>query len=514
MGAAASDLDTIGVTVLRHVDATLSGAGIPVAQPEAAAAAGSPAPFEVNPSTVGQPATLFTYISSNGTATVFPNSVGAESGHADSVGGNLYGTTVGVAPQVSHVYNYEANYFFENIISVLSPPSIPARLVNQSFIFNGLTTAQDASVDQDYDNYAANNNTLFASGAGNGGPVSPAATCYNGLGVGVYGAGSSYGPSYDGRCKPDITAPGGATSFSTPYVAGGAAVLLQAANRGDGGANTSAAGDLRTLKALLLNGAVKTADWTNGPGIPLDARYGAGILNVFNSWHQLAGGQHAFVESTSNASGAPHPPGTSAANEPVLVGWDFNSITNARAGLNYNERVNHYYFNLNAYTGNTFTVTATLMWNRQRGQSAINDLNLFLYDMSTTNLVGVSTSAVDNVEHIVIPSLPKGRYDLQVLKNPTGQVSAAETYALAFEIFNLQLNITRTSNTINLTWPLAPAGFTLLSTTNLLAPAWVPVSAPVSLVGNQNVVSLPASGTQQYFRLSRPEGNSFSSVAF
>src|SRR5207248_2857450 len=118
----------------------------------------------------------------------------------------------------------------------------------------------ESYLNTNYDDYAAQYGTLFVSAVGNGDiPVAPPSTCFNGIGVGVYGGPSSAGPTDDGRCKPDIISPGGPpgtqTSFSTPFVSGAAAVLLQAANRGDGGGNTNAAGNARTLKALLLNGA-------------------------------------------------------------------------------------------------------------------------------------------------------------------------------------------------------------------------------------------------------------------
>jgi subtilisin family serine protease len=84
----------------------------------------------------------------------------------------------------------------------------------------------------------------------------PPAHRYNCISVGAYGGGSSIGPTLDnGRAKPDITAPAGETSFSTPHVAGAAAVLMQAGLRGDGGGDTNSAADIRTVKALLLNGA-------------------------------------------------------------------------------------------------------------------------------------------------------------------------------------------------------------------------------------------------------------------
>ena len=242
------------------------------------------------------------------------------------------------------------------------------------------------------------------------------------------------GPTLDnGRCKPDIMAPAGETSYSTPQVAGAAAVLMQAGLRGDGGIDTNAAADIRTVKALLLNGAIKPADWTNGPSSPLDARYGAGVLNVFNSYKQLAGGKHGYIVSTSVSIGGAHPPTGASGTVSTLSGWDFNTNTSSSSS----DGVNHYYFNAtNGVSNATFTATATLVWNRQRNQSAINNLNLFLYNAANSNLVAVSTSAVDNVEHLFVPKLAQGRYDLQVLKKGGTYVSASETYALAFEFFS------------------------------------------------------------------------------
>src|SRR5207248_7026795 len=135
------------------------------------------------------------------------------------------------------------------------------------------------------------------------------------------------------------------------------------------------------------------ADWTNSVTTPLDAHYGAGTLNLFNSWNQLKGGKHPFIESSSLVTGNPHPPGANTSNEPVLSGWDFNSITNSAS----HEKIYHYYFNLPG--SNSFTLTTTLVWQRQAGASIsqLNDLNLFLYNAANSNLVLSSTSAVDNV---------------------------------------------------------------------------------------------------------------------
>jgi hypothetical protein len=224
------------------------------------------------------------------------------------------------------------------------------------------------------------------------------------------------------------------------------------------------------------------------------------MLNLFNAWKQLSGGQWAFVESTTTGGGA-HPPGANTNNIASRVGWDQNSISTTPV----QDRINHYYLSLPAGAGGNFTLTATLTWLRQSGQTGVNDLNLFLYN-AASNLVAASTSVVDNVEHLFTPTLPPGRYDLQVLKRGSiGQVSSSETYALAFEFFNMLLGVSRSGGSAILSWPLAPAGFRLEMTTNLTpSSTWATVTVTPSISNNLNVVSLPAAGQPQFFRLQRP----------
>src|ERR1051326_4686144 len=154
---AATPLDQIGVSLLRQVDSSLTGAGVNLVHPEAGGTS-IPPQFEVNPAVVGLSAGIFNYISSNGTSSVFPNNVGSESSHADTVGVNLYSLSAGVAPQVAHIDNYEADYFVNNVIGALLQPSISGPIVNQSFVFTGLSSSQQSTVEQAYDGYVANNN--------------------------------------------------------------------------------------------------------------------------------------------------------------------------------------------------------------------------------------------------------------------------------------------------------------------------------------------------------------------
>jgi Subtilase family len=509
----ADQLDAIGVTLLRTVTTNVDGTGIRVAQPEAWST-NNPPDFEVNPAngSVQKPASLFTYIGTDGTANFFPNSLGTESGHADTVASYFYGLPGGVATNVAHVDNYDANYFYNGLIATTAPSNIGDRVVNQSFIFGyvpgQVTVAEQQQLDSKFDDYAAQYNTLFVSGAGNGGPtsgsVAPPSTCYNGLSVGAYGyTNSSVGPTEDnGRAKPDITAPASATSFSTPQVTGAAAALIQAGLRGDGGSNTNSAADIRTIKALLLNGAIKPVDWTNVPPSPLDARYGAGVLNVFNSYEQLAGGKHTFIANTTVSTNSPHPPTSASGTVSTLSGWDFNTLSSSMSS----DSVNHYYFNVtNGLSGAAFTGTATLVWNRQTNKTDVNHLDLFLYDVASSNQMDASTSAVDNMEHLWLPQLPQGRYDLQVLKHGgNNTVSSGETYALAFEFFSLPLKVTPSGGNVVLTWPVYPAGFVVESTPGLTPPiVWSTVSATPIVTNKQNRLTLGVNASQ-YFRLRRP----------
>ena len=496
--------DVTGVTALRAVTTNLDGAGIRVAQPEGELT-NNPPTWLVTPSIVGQPGSLFTYTSRLGTTNVYPNSLGTNSWHAEAVGNVIYGNPQGVATNLARVDNYEAEYFITGIVETLTAISDP--IVNQSFADNLI---YQSYYDTNYDNYAAQYGTLFISGAGNdaGLPTEPPSTCYNGISVAAFGPGniSCVGPTADnGRCKPELTVPNPYTSFSTPYVSGAAVLLMQAGLRGDGGTKTNLATDLRTMKALLLNGAVKPLGWTNGSSKPLDARHGAGMLNILNSYYQLAGGKQGSIVSNLVTAGAAHPPTGDPGTVAVLSGWDFG--TNTSGASPSRDAIHHYYFNVtNNLSGAKFIATATLVWNRHQNKTGINNLNLFLYNCANSNLITCSTSLVDNVEHIYKTNLAQGRYDLQVWKaGGAGIVSTNETYALAWEFFADTLAITKSGTNTALTWPVYPASFLVEGTTNLLAPNWTTNNlAAASITNHLNRLPLNATNGNQFFRLRRP----------
>lgn len=503
----AQTLNIIGVTALRSVATNLNGAGIRVAQPEASLTIDN-LTWQVNPAFVSQPTNLFTYYSSSGSSNAYPNSLGVESGHAGEVGRQFYSPVYGVATNVAQVDNYEANHFINDIVD--TAVAIPASIVNQSFA--DPDTNSQAAYDTIYDNYAAQYRTLFISGAGNDARVEPPSTCYNGISVGAYWNGvnvGGVGPTPNGgRCKPDITAPNVYTSYTTPLVSGVAALLAQAGVRGDGGGDTNSATDMRVLKALLLNGAVKPVGWTNGAARPLDARFGAGFLNALNSYVQLTGGKQNYIVTNKVSLNAAHPPTGDTGTVAVLSGWNFSTNVSGRSNSpgSQNDTIHHYYFNVsNVNSVAKFTATATLVWNRQQSQSAINNLNLFLYDCANSNLVMSSTSAVDNVEHLYITNLAQGRYDLQVWKaggNNAAIVSAAEPYALAWEFVPPPVLALTNGAGKALQWSAYPAAFVIESRTNLLAGSWSTngFGAP-AITNGVNSIPLSTTNAVRFFRL-------------
>ncbi len=492
MVGSAVQATTISGIGLSGLPAGLDGAGVNVAQVEANAAPAPtsgtqttdefeayPAGTSINNSAI---ANAITYIDFNGhqSSTIGATYVSGgttytdtQSGHADAVGANFYGTN-GVAPGVAHVDNYDAGYFQNSVVGALNTTSLtpPATLnndqvINQSFIneFPSTDTATQVAQEQDlidgeYDNYTNTYGTIFVSAVGDGSveatttsQINPPATAYNSIAVGAYPYSTSstgIGPTSDGRSAPDIVAPASATSYSTPLVSGAAAIMVQAGTQ----SNMTGATDERTIKALLLNGAVKPDGWTNSYTVnngiytynpvstttttPLDPRYGAGILNVDNAYNNLEAG-HVAASSVNNSTAALTSP-TISQNE----GWSYAQIT---AGTLANN-VAHYVFDL-SNTRSEYNLTGTLVWNAQTQASlthvagggevpsfseTLNQLDLNIYNASTDALVASSASTVDNLQQLYVLGLAPGTYDLQVVDKggAAAWASSSDYYSLAF----------------------------------------------------------------------------------
>jgi len=260
---------------------------------------------------------------------------------------------------------------------------------------------------------------------------------------------SSLGPTEDGRCKPDLVAPGNClvadstepnryepggnwSSFSTPVVAGAIGLLVQKAKQeAELSLAVGANGGNCVMKALVMNSATKLPYWHKGMLekdddhiVPLDHIQGAGMLNAVGAYEHLAAG--------------PSEPG-----EVGTTGWDNNALDES------GEQPNMYRLSVSEPAGKF--ITATLVWNRHYEsvfpfEAAVekdSDLRLELWAVDANEpghdyLLDYSDSPVDNVEHIYQQADPNyTNYEIVVSYSGvygSNEASAAEQYAVAWNV--------------------------------------------------------------------------------
>jgi len=405
---------------------------------------------------------------------------GGVSGHATTVAQYYYGSATSVAPGVTNIHSYEANNWvfgssptgFLNL-SATSPPDAETQTVeNNSWIGtidNGGPGDVEALRRFDYAIQQSGFLGVVALNNGNAGNVPPLlASCYNGVSVGRSDGGHSYGTNTAdgaGRSKPELVAPAGATSFSTPMVASAAAMLSQ-------GAPANATQPV-TMKAILMAGATKSqfGSWSRSLTHPLDAVYGAGQLNVYNSWHILAAGQQA-----ASASAAVRP-----------LGWDWNTTA-------IGSRL--YFFDIAAGDSSP-ALSVILTWNRTiagpfpSATSSLATLTLNLYSASGFTvgaLVDSSASTVDNVQHMYEPTLAPGRYAIEVVGNQPGV-----TYGLAWYSLPVVTVVATAPSAAKL--GLVPGAFTITRGGDTGAPILVNFTIGGTATAGADYVSIPASVT-------------------
>ncbi len=416
----------IGLAALRTLDPTLTGAGVTAGQVEASVTAGA-AYFEPVPGTLGfQPGNtdqFFTFYNGHQhTTTPDDGVVGNSSTHATMVGSYFYATTTfdnapeGIAPGVGHV----DVYFADNVTSDVANLATD-QVVNMSYV-----DTSGFGFDTTLDTLANTDNTVFVAAAGNSGtPLSPS-TAYNAISVGSSTALDAIGPATNGVPKPDISAPENLTSFAAPIVAGAATLLIQAAADGLGGPGAQAdAANFRTIKTLLLNSAVKPADYFTGAYAPsathpLNARYGAGVVNVLDAVTALEAGEHVASAHASAATGSYvfANPGVAALG---AEGWDLATLV-ASAG---SDAMDIYAISLAAGQ----SLTATVSWAADNANS-IDAIGLAIYAASGTMLAN-SDVAASNVQQLNVAAAAAGTYDLVVTLHG-GAATFSDPYAVAW----------------------------------------------------------------------------------
>jgi hypothetical protein len=407
--------------------------------------------------------------------------------HANLVAAAIAHASDGVAPGIAALLNQEAVFFTTNHVARRRP--VEASIINQSY---SIRVASPAGVEQTYDNFAAQHESLMISAAAGQETMELPGTSYNGIAVGSFLVPRSWTVPQN-RSKPDLVALPESTSFGAPLVSGAAAVLTQALEE------NGQKSDPRLLKALLLNGAAKPPDWTNSTSQPLHRRWGAGVLNLFNSVENSRGG--AKSPKGSFALGSGQSPAaeltrlfqSSPKTSGFTNGFCLRTITSSHL-----DQAEAFAFKID--TDQPAAFFATLTWFRQVQQSQINDLNLFLYRGPNWELVAASDSTVDNVEHLFGALLPRGDYFLVVRKRGAGAITASETYALAFRLEKWDLSASSEADKLRLSF----SSFTEVEESATLGngSAWdrLPLLQP-TLSDGVLKVELPLQGTGSFFRL-------------
>ncbi|UCD48637.1 MAG: S8 family serine peptidase [Phycisphaerales bacterium] len=260
---------------------------------------------------------------------------------------------------------------------------------------------------------------------------------------------STLGPTDDGRCKPDLIAPGNClvagadddsayimsgdwSSFATPVTAGVVGLLVQTARQYEALSPVlSPRAGACAIKAILMSSATKLPFWHKGRlsteddrEAPLDLIQGAGMVNAVEAHRLLTAGR---IEPGDGAS----------------TGWDLNEL-DAESGL-----PQVYRMSVAEPTGKV--LTATLVWNRhysreypfERLEGTDSDLRIELRaidpDNSSNDLwLDSCDSKLDNVEHLYTRLLPEySVYELVVSYSDLDAAAASgisERYAVAWTV--------------------------------------------------------------------------------
>lgn len=370
------------------------------------------------------------------------------SDHATTAGTLFYGASSSIAPGIGTINVYEANHWINSLPGLSGAGATGLnRVTNHSWIGGGNDGASNGTILRFVDREVTANEAIQVVGLTNGPGNSPllGGSGYNVIAVGrtdgfhqqgsvevdaVYGA---------GRTVPTLVAPMGTTSAATPIVSAAAALLIQTGHQGglslsEGSTTISGVGTVynaersETIKAALMAGADReTANTSTTNDITdyrsaghetangLDNRYGAGQINILNSYRILAGGEQRSLQG--------------GGGDITAFGFDHGTI----GGLNGTGHTASYFFNA---TDNV-TLFASLVWNLDVSNSTqlttrLYNLDLSLFDVTNNRLIATSASLLDNTENLYFNLLLGNRYEIRVTTNESTTFSW--DYALAWRL--------------------------------------------------------------------------------
>ncbi len=374
----------------------------------------------------------------------------------------------GVVPQ-AQADIYEFWHFLTNNIFPGSPPDADIITASTGNQFEDWWT-------RGFESLAERHGLIVVAGIGNGSnaydPLLYPGAAANAIGVGVvdsvktknlatnlknfalaYPEHSSFGPTEDGRCKPDIVAPGNClaadanepnryeptgnwSSFSTPLIAGTIGLLVQKAKQDPNLSSAVATqGGNCVMKAILLNSATKLPYWHKGRlqkdddhSAPLDYIQGAGMLNAFGAYKHLIAGLNK--------------PGSVS-----TTGWDNNHLQKTENTENI--------YKITLKEPAHKLITTTIVWNKHYNSTYPFDpapekdsnlrLELWAVEPNDPNkdyLLDYSDSSIDNVEHIYCRADPNyTNYEIAVSysdNDDLNQTAPAQRYGLAWNVSDRQ----------------------------------------------------------------------------
>jgi hypothetical protein len=209
------------------------------------------------------------------------------------------------------------------------------------------------------------------------------------------------------------------TSFSSPIVAGGAALVVDAGKFLFGG--DPHAIDGRTVKAVLMNSADKLAGFDNGQQLvkgvitttqALDYAQGAGQLNLNTAWTQYTAG----TTDLPTSGGTVQP-----------IGWAYGNIAHSAGAeadrdylVNSPQAANSLMaVTLDWYSNETFDPSSLTVL--QTSYGSFDNLDLQVWEDngngSPTTLVAQSISPYNSAEHLYFNLPDTAQYSIRVLEN-------------------------------------------------------------------------------------------------
>ena len=363
--------------------------------------------------------------------------------HATSVGRLFYGREHSIAPGIAEIHNYEASNWLVRVLRAGQPrlPKSPGcRIVNHSWIAQTQSTVLNGDILRRTDWLSEHAPLLEVVGIGNEKTNRPLlGSAYNVISVGRtdghHGIGTvAVDPVYDaGRAQPLIVAPMSTVSAAVPVVAAAAAVLIDLARQVNAPANND------VIKAALMAGADRHTD--NGTGAEihdyrlraedrtdngLDRRYGAGQVNIANSYAIIAAGQFSGMDRPASKRKAIAPTG-------------FDNVAHFGGARGVPRELDYPIGDVPPH----HKLATALVWdldveparNGVGWRTRLNHLDLSLYDETSGRAVAWSDSRGQNTENLYMDLVAGHQYRLRVMTT-ANEPDFDGRYALAWRVFD------------------------------------------------------------------------------